>query len=287
MARALKVHRPIGEAVRTLARGLSASAEQDLKRAADLANVHQARRALKRLRSLIRLVATAAGKADARVADTAIKTAADGLAGARRQEALSAAAGRLKLPEEIQAQLRSAIDRRLGPDHAPDQLRAGVKVALEQIAAFRGAAKQWRLPKSDRSFCIEGLERTYAKARKTLKTALASGRADDLHKARRHVIHNLHHLDMLHAVWPEILRPWVAELTVLREALGDFNDLDELRALADELEGQQRFTARRAIDEAAAGLVKTAAGKARLLYAEKPAAFAARMEAMWEKASGN
>ncbi len=286
MARTLKLQKPVGEAIRSLAGGLSAAAERELQKAADMANVHQARRALKRLRSLIRLVRPAIGKAEAKDAGRAIKLAADGLAGARRQEALSLAVSRLTLPGDLRAGLEAVIGRRLGPGHAPDQLQAGVQQALEGIAAFRRATKRWPLPKSDRRFCVDGLERTYAKARKALKRATGSGRADDLHEARKHVIHNLHHLDMLRALWPEILGPWVAELTVLREALGDFNDLDELRSLTDELAEDERAPVRAVIDAAAAGLVKSAAGKARLLYAEKPAAFSARMEAMWQKASG-
>ena len=125
------------------------------------------------------------------------------------------------------------------------------------------------------------MKKSYAAARCGLSQALASRDVEDLHEARKHMIHNLHHLDLLHRLWPEMFKAWIAELTVLREALGDFNDLAELRQIATSTETAQVVLI--TIDARCTELLAIAEAKVRVLYAEKPAAFARRIGAMWDR----
>jgi CHAD domain-containing protein len=281
MSKSLNLAKPISSAIRDLARKTVTAAAGDLARAAEPGRVHAARRNLKRLRSLLRMIRPAIGKRAARDADGKLKSAADLLAGARRMDALKLAATKLALGQDESGRLVAAIAEHFGHHHETRALADQAGEARALVLDLRAGVKAWRLPHRDRSFCLAGMKKCYASARSGLAQALASGGVEELHEARKHVIHNLHHLDLLHRLWPGMFEVWIAELTILREALGDFNDLAELRQIAESMAAADAILA--AIDAPCGELLAVAGAKARVLYAEKPAAFARRIGAMWDR----
>lgn len=281
MSKSLNLAKPISSSIRDLARKTVTAAAGDLARAAEPGSVHAARRNLKRLRSLLRMIRPAIGKRAARDADGKMKSAADLLAGARRMDALKLAATKLALGPDETGRLVVAIAQHFGHHHETRALAERAAEARALVLGLRSGLKAWRLPHRDRSFCLRGMKKSYAAARCGLSQALASRDVEDLHEARKHMIHNLHHLDLLHRLWPEMFKAWIAELTVLREALGDFNDLAELRQIATSTETAQVVLI--TIDARCTELLAIAEAKARVLYAEKPAAFARRIGAMWDR----
>jgi CHAD domain-containing protein len=121
---------------------------------------------------------------------------------------------------------------------------------------------------------------TYRRARKWLDHGFSSGSAEDLHTARKHVIHHIHHLDLLRAHLVHPARR-IAALEKLREALGDLNDLDELCQLAAGGKASLPETATRAMTKRRAMLIKRAEKAAGRLFRHKPKAFQKRIGAMW------
>lgn len=281
MSKSLNLSKPISSAIRDLARKTVTAAADDLARAAEQGRVHAARRNLKRLRSLLRMIRPAIGKRAAKDADGKLKSAADLLAGARRMDALKLAAMKLALGRDETGRLVSAIAGHFGHHHETKTLAEQAGEARALVLDLRAGIKAWRLPRRDRSFCLEGMKSSYAEARSGLGQALASRDVEELHEARKHVIHNLHHLDLLHRLWPGMFGVWIAELTALREALGDFNDLAELRQIAASIDAADSVLP--AIDAPCIELLAMAEARASVLYAEKPAAFARRIGAMWDR----
>ena len=276
-------------AIRGYARHSLAAAAAEIRKAGGGQGVHGARRGVKRLRSLLRLVAPAIGKTAVKTADQHLKAAAGLLAGARRGEALLLAASRLHTGELTQQCLASAIAEHSLAYLDKTAQTTAAKLTLEHIAKVRRKINGWHLPDDGADFYLTGLKRSYGKARKGLARALDNGDPKALHDARKHVIHCLHHIELLQELWPEIEAARLQRFNGLREALGDFNDLAELRGIV--LPGifpgaacQARIVS--AMSEREAALLKKARKISKRIFARKPGAFARRIGAMWEKAIG-
>jgi len=142
------------------------------------------------------------------------------------------------------------------------------------------------LPKRDRQFFLDGIRRSYARARKLIRTGLKNGNSLLLHEARKSVIHHLHHLEILEPIWPRMIKAWCGELGRLREALGDLNDLDELEA---HLSNPDSSFGHMASLEAVRLLISTqrkrlrerVAKRAAQLFSEQPRSLARRLDQLW------
>lgn len=191
-------------------------------------SVHGVRRRIKQLRSLLRLLRPALGEEAYSAANSALREAADALAGQRRAEALVTAAGKLgKSADQHGYWPRLADSHRMKHAAEGDPARELViaRAAIERAAGVLGAAD---LTPDSEDTIIGAFAATYRKARRQLRAGLASGAPDALHEARKFVIHHLHHVKVLQ---PHRKARLVA-LEALRERLGDLNDLDELEQLA-------------------------------------------------------
>jgi CHAD domain-containing protein len=290
----LKLHKPPGDALRALARGELAAAARDLEATAQGGNVHGARKRLKFARSLLRLARDAMGSRAFAAADEALREAARGLAPARHAEALQEAIARLgeaRSAAEAQAlvELSAVAGAAHAMHHTPDALQQAAAFARRHVLAVRKAAAAWPIAPHDTAPLLSGLEHAYARARRLIRRGLAKDDSAMLHEARKSVIHHLHHLEMFEALWPSLVEAWTAELTALREALGDLNDLDDLAAAIARHGGIEPEAARdgaatlmAARRKALMRHIRRAAGH---LFAERPAAFRRRMAAMWRHAA--
>jgi CHAD domain-containing protein len=206
-------------------------------------------------------------------ADGGLRDAARLLAGTRHREALAETVAKLGHHPSFEALLAAPAS----PTTTADGDDA-VRTATALVAEVRKSLRHWALPRRDIAPYVAGIAACYRKARSGLRRGFETGETGQLHKARKSVIHHLHHLEALAALWPSVFKAWVQELNNLRLALGDLNDLDELeRAMAETADAEvAEMIARRR-----AGLLAAAAQASGPLFAEKPKAFAARMEAMW------
>jgi CHAD domain-containing protein len=241
-------------------------------------SVHGARRQIKRLRSLMRLLRTPIGEEAFQSVNDALRHAADALAGRRRAEALVAAAdrlgGRAHVPwRQIAEAHRDAHEAGPAAESGPEAAGEAIKAAAAIMGGLR--IKPGAAPDIGEAFLA-----TYRRARKWLDHGFSSGSAEDLHTARKHVIHHIHHLDLLRAHLVHPARR-IAALEKLREALGDLNDLDELCQLAAGGKASLPETATRAMTKRRAMLIKRAEKAAGRLFRHKPKAFQKRIGAMW------
>jgi hypothetical protein len=235
-------------------------------------SVHGARRRIKRLRSLSRLLRAALGEEPYANLNAALRRAADALAGQRRAEALATAAKQLETSGTA-----PGFWRPLAEAHQLDHARAGdpaerLLEARAAIAEAEAILSQAPLAAADRDLAARPLVKTYAKARKRLHQALSSGNAEDLHEARKFVIHHLHHLSFLGGG-----KKRLAELEELRQLLGDLNDLDELEQLARQRSAPLPEKAVARLNKVRARLLDACAAVSRRLFRQGPKTYGRRI----------
>ena len=122
------------------------------------------------------------------------------------------------------------------------------------------------------------LEDSFAAIADGLVGAYRAGRKRpaDLHEWRKRVKEHWYHVQLLRNVWPEMLKPYAEVLSTLSHILGDHHDLHVLR---ERLAKMPAVT--KAIDARLAQLEAEADAIGARVYAEKPAAWLARMRKYW------
>ncbi len=264
-------------AARKLLKGLSA----DLSQATAAGSVHGARRRIKRLRSLIRLLREAIGEDAFAKANADLKTAADLLAGQRRAEALVIAAGKHAGRSAGGRKLVELMERHRDGHAAQASTPAQLAAAREAAAALAKLASGWKVPRDGKALVADAFLRTYRKARKLLASAVESQDVEALHEARKHVIHHFHHIELLRDGFQRKPDERLAELESLRETLGDLNDIDELEQLAAAQGQRVKGEAAAHLAKRRKALIATADKAWKPLFRLKPKAFAKRIGAMW------
>ena len=258
--------------------------------------VHNARKCLKRLRSLLLLARP--GIPDPVFANLYDRLAAiaRGLAAARDAQALTDAVDKLARETEsgpgdgpIQS-LRGWLQKRR---HAAEQnLEAsaaseGMRGLLELRPRFAGLA----IYPDDFTPLAEGLKRCYREARQAFRHSLASDSAEDVHQWRKGVQHHWRQMQLLSACWPSELTARVEASRTLSQLLGDDHDI----ALLMQLVSTPTMTFGKPEEIAAflkrcrkrhKALRKEARAKADILFVEKPGPFANRIAAYWLSAAG-
>jgi CHAD domain-containing protein len=257
------------------------------------AAVHRARRRIKGLRAVLRMIRIAVGDEAFRQGNDALRQAGRALASARRMGAMVEAAEKLGGDGLSRADLAVVRDlaraaARIATDGAsPELFEQATGEARRHIAGLRGAADEWQLPQCAMAVFVEGMTRVYARARRLVAKGLEGADPSILHEARKSVIHLRYQIATLEPIWPALLSAWVKELQRLREALGDFNDLCEMEALINDPASplsavKKKGAALRLIADRRQALLARARPLARRLFAEPPSSFATRMTAMWE-----
>ena len=246
-------------------------------------SVHGARRRIKRLRSLLRLLRVPLGEEAFTALNSALRDTADALAVRRRAEALLGAAERLGGRKPARAPWLAVAEAHRQEVAEGSSAEGGLGAAQASVLAAVKELSRTRLEPGSGEAIGTAFIASYKKARKALDGGFHKGRAEDLHEARKHVIHHIHHLDLLGAHLRHATRR-IASLEKLREALGDINDLDELSQLAAAAEPLSE-AAVKAMAKRRGLLLKRAEAAARRLFRHKPKAFRKRIGAMWTPGS--
>jgi CHAD domain-containing protein len=233
--------------------------------------VHDARKRLKRVRAVLRLVRDPID--DDRY---------------RAENARYRDVGRHLAPVRDARVTRDLHVEHIGPsEHLEAELRAArqtvrepevVGKLLRDLADGLGAVGDWPLEGSDADLFGEGLRRTYRSGRRAMRVEERSPSAEQRHEWRKAVKYHWHHLELLAGAWPEVVEARAAETHRLADLLGDEHDLVLLGTLLPRPE--------RKLENRAADLRQEALELGRRVYAEPPRDLVARFTAWWE-ASGS
>jgi hypothetical protein len=275
--------------MRRIARARAAAALDRLSRVGDepAEAVHAARKDIKKLRALLRLVRRELGERRYRVENARYRDAARELSAARDAEVSLATVAdlRKRYPEEMPA--ASTLERALDREHdrhasESADLREHVARAAESIALGMAEIEAWSLA-NDFSLVRDGLERSYRRGRRGLKDVRASPTDEAVHEWRKRVKDLWLQLRLVRGVWPAALDVAADQAHGLANLLGQHHDLAVLIAVArdaapddaDAIAVEQ--LARRRQQE----LLAQALDLGDRLYAEKAARFVTRIEVYW------
>ena len=248
------------EGLRRLARKSLRGVLRDLQRARSggESEIHDVRKGLKLVRSLLRMVKPPIGKTF----------------GKERKARMSLGA------------VRKVLRRTAASAKAPTDIAGLVEEAETQVRVVVNELGRWDLPRRDISPFVTGMRLCYANARKVLKRGLAKEDVAQLHEARKSLIHFRHQLEMVTPLWPSVLKAWADDLQDLREVLGDLGDLEELDCvlgspICADLPEAFRKTIADLLAARRADLLEKVKPPSSRLFAEKPVVLEKRLEALW------
>lgn len=251
--------------------------------------VHAFRRAMKRWRSLLRLLGPFLGeegrqlKAEARDLARALgrsrdpQSALDALADLSKhglvlsERSLATVRGRLEM-------IRRAAERAALSAGMRDRLTA----ALDRAAA---AVDRWPLDALTFTTIARRLARGYRAARRAAPEEWDMATPKQLHRLRKHIVDHRSQMEIVKPVWPDEDETQAKEAHRLRTQLGKHQDLTVLVHFTDPHKPLARWRARLAapIAELRAKHAKAARRDAVRLLGEKPKVLRRRLENTWKK----
>ena len=301
-----RLHQSFEAAARRIATEQIRLAERQLSHTAAAAqargvSVHEARKCLKRVRALLRLLQPSLRSSDFRRENVALRDIARELSGTRDLQVMIETLAKLKtgltsnpprmmpapgLAEYID-HASLALTRRLADVHE-DKAGSHGKI----LDHLRQARHRWRrIELSDQGFraVASGLERTYAQGRAALSAIRLDSPDEDYHELRKHVQSHWRHMLLLQMAWPETLHARAVLARQVSQLLGDDHDLAVIAAMASDNPPAHGTAENR---KQLIALCQTLQGDLRhklqplalRLYADEPAQFRKRIRDYWSQA---
>lgn len=246
--------------------------------------IHEARKVIKRVRALVRLVRGAIGD-DADAANRLLRDAGRPLSQSRDAdvmlETFDALAAKKNPPPDGDAIRRElARERRTAHGH-DDTMREG---SLDLLRRFAASIETWKFSEKKFDAIEPGLRRSYSNGRHALDAARGDWSPVTAHELRKRAKDLWYHAELLREAWPDVMGAYAHALHELGDLLGDDHDLAVL--------GDRVAAVAAAPEEVrAAWLVRIAAKREKLrrkalplatkLYFESPKRFVHRLATWW------
>ena len=267
--------------------------------------IHEARKSMKRLRAVLRLIRDELGENRYRQENDLLRNTARLIAPVRdsavRLETVSTIRGgfstHLKRSafERLEHNLRIRhLDARTRVGENPETLRRVVYALRSARARYRvwpaeaDPEETWRTHPLAHSFeaMRGGLVRTYRRGSKEMEVARKAPTAHNFHWWRKRVKYLRHQMELLRPMFPEVLDGYIEALDHLGELLGEEHDLAELVALVTNepelcVDGAELTLITALAEHRRTELQAAALAIGLKVYAESPSAFADRMAAYW------
>ncbi len=197
--------------------------------------IHDARKRVKKLRGLLRLVRPALEIYDEE--NARLRDAARELSDLRDATALLETLDRLadrhaeRLDGRRIAPLRRQLEaQREAASNAPD--------LGDRMHIFRGALSRtlrrlgdWTLDADGWDAIGPGLAKTYGRGRDAMRTAHKTGTGTDFHEWRKRVKYHGYHARLLKRIWPRMMKPHAKAVSHLGDILGEQHDLVVFRPI--------------------------------------------------------
>ncbi|WP_129647749.1 CHAD domain-containing protein [Peristeroidobacter agariperforans] len=278
--------------VRRILQEWLAGADESLrkKRITD-ANIHDARKQLKKSRAALRLLRDSTGEIAYRRANNALRDAARPLGVARDSKVLSAALDDLveRYAPATRALELDKFRRVLRQEKTSSRQAVGISLLNKQRKALRevkARSQRWTMKGGDWPVIGGGLGRIYRGGKKKMKAAAESRDNDALHDWRKQVKYLWHQLQILQPAWPGPLKELADQAHKLAEHLGEDHDLavlrTRIRSHVDAFEGQDHDALIAVLDRRRKRLQDKAFKLGKRIFEEKPRRFVDRMGQYWQ-----
>ncbi len=269
------------------------------------AGIHEARKAMKRIRAILRLVRPRLGDRIYRFENRTLRDTARLVAPVRDAivtvETVTTLASRFDgalgdhtfhaLGERLESRASRIRKSLLEEGDAVDRVitileRTRSRFAGWAVEEAEGRAYGSSIPDRFRSVGM-GLTDTYRRGRQEMRQAYASPSTARFHLWRKRVKYLRHQLEVLEPLWPEVIGGAARASSRLGDLLGDEHDLADLLSLLAVDPDLCRDPVERSLLAALAQhrraeLRASAAIVGSKVYAEKPSRFARRVEAYWD-----
>jgi CHAD domain-containing protein len=286
----LKADEGVPEGLRRIAAGRASKATERLAAADEeslAAAIHGARKDLKKLRALLRLIRTELGKGFFAAENRRYRDAGRLLSGSRDAEVKLETLIRLReryddLPEAgcrlwekaLEAE-RDEIAAGLGDDGRVDEAARTIEEGRDRIRERSLGGAGWKLVEP-------GLTETYRGGRRAMKRVLADPSPENVHAWRKRGKDLWYQLRIVDRAWPELIGETAEQAHAFTDCLGDHHDLALLDAdLRSRPELGEHDAFEEAIAERQEELFDAAVELGLRLYAEKPKAFRRRIGSYW------
>ena len=287
---------PVSDEVRRVARGRIDHALDELRGNSDSSPeeaVHEARKDMKKLRALARLVRGELGDRVYRAENTCFRDIARELSGVRDADVMLATLGDL---EERYGELPGAASR-LRPALVAHRFRMSAgslkpasKTAAEKLGEARERVADWPLEGEGFETFEEGLWRIYRQGRRDFRAAQKLASPERMHEWRKRTKDLWYHMLLLQDSWKPVMSALADEAHELSDRLGDEHDLTVLREWShrhgNALNGAdpvlRGFDV--LLDARRRELAEEAFAYGARLYADKPGVFVGRLEGWWDAA---
>ncbi len=254
--------------------------------------VHDIRRALKRWRALLRMMAPHLGESGQALRFQARDLARSLTVARDAQSAIDAfndaTEASLELPIALPARSCVTIQKRLDALRVENERNIWTdeiqKALSDYLTAAAWQVSQWNLEALTFSDLADMLTSTYRRARRSIPRRWGEAEGEDLHDLRRRVVEHRYQMELIEPVWPRFARLWVDEAQRLRTRLGKYQDLEMLTAKAALHQPLAHWRSKLApvIAHRQAAHVQAARRLATRLFAEPPRGFRRRLEALWD-----
>ncbi|MDY7108120.1 MAG: CHAD domain-containing protein [Planctomycetota bacterium] len=289
--------KPIQKEARRIAKEQLSRAIDDLSVSAEALHtgVHEARKRLKKLRALLRLLRPNLNELY-QAENAALRDAARRLSDLRDAEALIESLDLLaeRYREELDGALletaRRALRQRREAIAARLRLDERAAEVIDRLGEAKRRVKNWSPDGSGFDALTGGLQKTYRRARRAMNEAYDEPADERFHEWRKRVKYHRYHVRMLRSIWEPVLEVRRDELKTLTDRLGDDHDLVVLRETIraepgnlGDADAERRLL--ELIDRRSAELRAEARPLGARLFAEKPRRLAGRFERYWQAAA--
>ncbi len=287
-SRAFRLQRdePVGKGIARMAHGRIAHALEELGGTTDSTPeeaVHEARKDVKKLRALLRLVRSTTNARVRTRENEALRDIARALSGVRDADVMLATlAGLEDLAPDVAAPLRAQLE-----EHRSAVAVASTDATALELTRVRDRVRTWTPPGDDFVVVRAGLERGYWRGQRALRAARREPSAEHLHDWRKRVKDHWYNLTVLREVWPPVMEPLAEAAHQLSERPGGRTTTSRCCSISpgrrpDGPDGADRLAVLAGVIESRReGLRPEAFVLGRRLYAERPRAFADRVESLW------
>jgi CHAD domain-containing protein len=279
----LKPGEPLREAIVRIARGRIDDALDELRGKSDSTPeeaVHEARKDLKKLRALLRMVRDELGEHAFARENVCFRDAGRQLAAVRDEDVMLDTLKALDIPAGMGLKLRRTLQEHLA-QNGGDGRRAAATGVVAMLGEARDRVGDWPLERDSFDALSGGLERTYRRGRRDFRAAQAEPTVERLHEWRKRVKELWYQHTLLRALWPPVMQAVGDEAHELADRLGDDHDLamlaDWIREHADAEPGFLEAVGQRRSELQADAMVLGAR-----LYADKPGAHVRRLRRLWK-----
>jgi CHAD domain-containing protein len=278
-----KAHEPLQVGVTRVAWGRIDHAIDELDgkptRSAEEA-IHNARKDIKKLRALLRLVRGEIGDDTFRRENDAFRSAAAELAGTRDADVMVATLDDLDLDDAVAGPLRRALEAHRLSTTGGGREQAGAR-AVEMLSEARARVVDWPLERDSFEALEPGLRRMYRRGRREYRALREEPSVEGLHEWRKRAKELWYDHLLLEFVWEPVMTSVADQAHELSDRLGDDHDLALLLAWAREhAEAPPELV--ELVESRRLALQADAFDLGARLYADRPRVFIDRLERWWD-----